>query len=249
IRPAGDGAEAAARALDTELNRIYLDPVVHGRYPADARAEMLPPPALIRDGDMAVLGAPIDFLGVNYYTPLYVRPGNWSDLRRGEAPLPGHPGIVSYRPPELPRTTTDWLVEPDGLYDVLMRLRADTGGLPLYVTENGCAADDYVDPSGQINDFERVLYVHGHLAAAWRAIRDGANLAGYFHWSLMDNFEWALGYRRRFGLYFVDFGTQRRLPKRSAAFYSVIARSNALPTLDGVATAPASDARAAASGG
>jgi beta-glucosidase len=242
IRAAGDGAEDAAAALDTELNRLYLDPVIHGRYPAEARASMLPPPELVRDGDMELIGAPVDFLGVNYYTPLYVRPGSWSDLGRGESPLPGHPGIVSYRPPDLPRTVMDWLIEPDGLYDVLMRLRAETGGLPLYVTENGCAADDYVNPEGLINDFERVAYLHGHLEAAWRAIRDGANLAGYFHWSLMDNFEWALGYRRRFGLYYVDFGTQRRMPKRSAAYYAVVARSGALPAAQDDIAAPHTEA-------
>jgi beta-glucosidase len=239
IRPAGPGAEDAAAALDTELNRLYLDPVLHGRYPADARPEMLPPAELIADSDLDVIGAPLDFLGVNYYTPLYVRLGDWSDLRRGEAPLSGHPGLVTYQPPEMPRTVTDWLVEPDGLYDVLMRLRAEADGLPLYVTENGCAADDYVNPEGQINDFERVSYLYGHLDAGWRAIRDGAHLAGYFHWSLMDNFEWALGYRRRFGLYFVDFGTQRRLPKRSAAFFARVARSGELPAADDVGGSPA----------
>jgi beta-glucosidase len=246
IRPAGEGAQDAAAQLDAEVNRMYLDPVVHGRYPAEARPEMLPASGLVREGDLELISSGHDFLGVNYYTPLYVRHGSWTNLGQGESPLAGHPGLVDYRPPDLAVTATDWLVEPDGLYDVLMRVRAETDGLPLYVTENGCAADDYVNPDGEINDFERVAYVHGHLEAAWRAIRDGANLAGYFHWSLMDNFEWALGYRRRFGLYFVDFGTQRRLPKRSAAYYSAIARSNALPTLDDDAAVPASEDRATA---
>jgi beta-glucosidase len=114
---------------------------------------------------------------------------------------------------------------------VLRAVDREAPGLPLYITENGCAADDYVDPKGVINDFDRVAYLDGHLDAAWRAIRDGVNLTGYFVWSLMDNFEWARGYQRRFGLYFVDFGTQRRLPKRSAAFYSKVARTNALPSV------------------
>jgi beta-glucosidase len=129
-----------------------------------------------------------------------------------------------------------WNVEPDGLYDVLMRLRVEAPELPLYITENGYGADDYVNPEGYVNDFERVTYLHGHLAAAWRAIRDRVKLAGYFHWSLMDNFEWAWGYQRRFGLYFVDFGTQRRLPKRSAAFYSRVARKGELPAFADVLT-------------
>ena len=134
-------------------------------------------------------------------------------------------------PADLPRTTMGWLIEPEGLYDALRTLDREAPRLPLYITENGCAADDYVDPDGHVNDSERVDYLDGHLDAAWRAIDDGVNLAGYFDWSLMDNFEWAWGYQRRFGLYYVDFGTQRRLPKKSAAFYSEVARSNALPRL------------------
>jgi beta-glucosidase len=104
--------------------------------------------------------------------------------------------------------------------------------MPLYITENGCAAEDYVNPDGLVDDIERVEYVHGHLAAAWRAIRDGVPLAGYFYWSLHDNFEWSWGYQKRFGLLFVDYDTQRRRPKRSAAFYSRVARTNELPPLD-----------------
>jgi beta-glucosidase len=237
IRPAAEGAETAAILLDAEQNRMYLEPVLRGRYPSEARAQLLPPDALIEADDMSVIGAPLDFLGVNYYRTHYVRLGDWSDLRLGESPVPGHPGVVNYHPPGLPRTIMGWIVEPDGLYDVLMRLRADAPDLPLYITENGYAAEDYVNPEGEINDFERVDYLHRHLDAAWRAIHDGVKLAGYFHWSLMDNFEWAWGYQRRFGLYFVDFGTQRRLPKRSARFYAEVARSGRLPAIDAVLTA------------
>jgi beta-glucosidase len=125
-----------------------------------------------------------------------------------------------------------WLVEPDGLYDTLRALDREAPRLPVYITENGCAADDYVTPDGDVNDLDRIAYLEGHLDAAWRAIQDGVLLRGYFHWSLMDNFEWARGYQRRFGLYFVDFGTQRRLPKRSAAVYGHIARTNSLPVAD-----------------
>ncbi len=228
-RPSGEGAEAMAVQLDADHNRVFLDPVLQGTYPRQARSELLPPDVLIEAGDMAVIGAPIDFLGVNYYRPHHVRRGDWSDLRLGESPIPDYPGFVEFLPPELPRTAMNWLVEPDGLYDLLMRLRSEADGLPLYITENGCAAEDYVTPEGTINDSARVEYLLGHLDAAWRAIRDGVELAGYFHWSLMDNFEWASGYGRRFGLYYVDFGTQRRLPKRSAAVYAKIAAANELP--------------------
>ncbi|MGZ4239774.1 MAG: GH1 family beta-glucosidase [Solirubrobacteraceae bacterium] len=233
IRAAGDDAVRAAAVVDAEVNWIFLEPVLHGTYPEAARSELLPAPELIEPGDMGAICAPVDFLGLNYYSPHYVRLGDWDDLRQGERPLGGHPGVVNYFPPEIPRTVMGWLVEPDGLYDALYALHREAPGLPLYITENGCASDDYVTPEGDVNDFDRVKYLHGHLDAAWRAIQDGVNLSGYFHWSLMDNFEWARGYQSRFGLYFVDFGTQRRLPKRSAAVYSHVARTNSLPLDDG----------------
>jgi beta-glucosidase len=228
-RALGPDAEAVATELDATHNRIYLDPVLRGAYPAGARAELIPPQSLIQSGDMELIGAPIDFLGVNYYRPHYIRRGDWTALARGEVPLTDHPGFVEYLPPELPRTVMDWLVEPQRLYELLTTLSHEAPGLPLYITENGCAAEDYVNPHGEINDFERVDYLHGHLDAAWRAIEDGVNLRGYFHWSLMDNFEWAWGYQRRFGLYHVDFGTQRRIAKRSARVYAQIIASGELP--------------------
>ena len=229
VRAAGADAVEAAALVDAELNRMFLEPFLHGTYPEAARAELLPPASLIEPGDMSTISAPIDFLGLNYYAPHYVRLGDWDDLRRGESPLPGHPGVVNYLPPELPLTSMGWIVEPDGLYDTLRALDREAPRLPIYITENGCGADDYVTPEGAVNDFDRIDYIDGHLDAAWRAIQDGVNLSGYFHWSLMDNFEWARGYSFRFGLYYVDFGTQRRIPKRSAGFYSEVVAANALP--------------------
>jgi beta-glucosidase len=234
IRAAGEDAVQAAAVVDAEVNRIFLEPVLHGTYPEAARTELLPPTALIEPGDMRAICAPVDFLGLNYYSPHYVRLGDWDDLRQGESPLAGHPGVVNYLPPEIRRTVMGWLVEPNGLYDALCALHREAPDLPLYITENGCASDDYVTPEGHVNDFDRVDYLHGHLDAAWRAVQDGVNLRGYFHWSLMDNFEWARGYQPRFGLCFVDFGTQRRLPKRSAAVYSRVARTNSLPLGEGL---------------
>jgi beta-glucosidase len=233
IRAVGEDALGVAAAVDAEQNRIFLEPVLHGSYPEAARAELLPAPELIQPGDMSAIRAPLDFLGLNYYTPHYIRWGDWDDLRPGESPQPGHPGVVDYVPPELPRTVMGWIVEPDGLYDTLRALDREAPRLPIYITENGCAADDYVTPQGDVNDLERIAYLESHLDAAWRAIQDGVNLSGYFHWSLMDNFEWARGYQRRFGLYFVDFETQRRLPKRSASFYADVAQTNALAPSDG----------------
>jgi beta-glucosidase len=231
-RALGEDAEAVAVQLDADHNRICMDPVLHGTYPAEAHPELLPPDPLIREGDLAAISAPVDYLGVNYYRPHYIRSGDWSDLRLGESPVSDQVGFVEYLPPERPRTVMGWLVEPNGLSEVLERLHREAGGLPLYITENGCAAEDYVNHDGEIDDADRVDYIHGHLDAVLRAIDDGVDVAGYFHWSLLDNFEWAWGYRRRFGLYFVDYATQRRLPKRSAAFYAGIVRSGELPTLD-----------------
>jgi beta-glucosidase len=124
-----------------------------------------------------------------------------------------------------------WLIEPDGLHELLLQLSAEVPGLPLYIFENGCAAEDYVNPEGRVDDIERISYLHMHLYAAARAIKDGVNLAGYYVWSLLDNFEWGWGYQKRFGIVFVDFGTQRRIPKSSASFYSEVARTNTLPEL------------------
>ena len=123
----------------------------------------------------------------------------------------------------------DWLIDPDGLYELLVRLSKDAPGLPLYITENGCAAEDYINPDGEVNDLERVKFLHQHLDACARAARDGVNLAGYYVWSLLDNFEWAYGYQKRFGIVYVDFATQQRIPKASAAFFARVASENSIP--------------------
>jgi beta-glucosidase len=225
-----DAVEAARLATDAELNGLFLEPVLHGRYPSHARAALVPTPDLVADGDMETIRQPLDFLGVNYYSPVFLRAGNADDLRRHEEPARCElPGVVEYRPAELERTPMGWLVDADGLYDLLVQLSDAAPGLPLYITENGCAAEDYVDPDGDVKDVERVSYLHQHLDAAARAIKAGANLAGYYVWSLLDNFEWGWGYQRRFGIVFIDFETQRRIPKSSAKFYSEVVRANAIP--------------------
>ena len=237
----GDGrpgdVEGARLITDAMTNGLYLEPVLYGRYPVHAPAAMLPPPALVADGDLETISQPLDFLGVNYYSPLFLRAGDPSDLRRYEEPARSDvPGVVEYRPDQFERTTMGWLVDADGLYDLLLEVSKQAPGLPLYITENGRAAEDYVNPNGEVNDFERVRYLHSHLEAAARAIKDGVSLAGYYVWSLLDNFEWAWGYQKRFGIVFVDFGTQRRIPKSSARFYSGIVRANAVPSLPAAAT-------------
>jgi beta-glucosidase len=230
-----DGADTLEQArliTDADMNGVFLEPLLHGRYPARAATDLLPPASLVAAGDLETIRASIDFLGVNYYSRVYLRAGDPADLRRNEELARcAVPGVVEYRPDWLERTSMGWLVDADGLYDILLRLSKDAPGLALYITENGCAAEDYVDPGGAVNDVERVRFLHQHLEAAARAVNDGANLAGYFVWSLLDNFEWAWGYQKRFGIIFVDFGTQRRIPKSSARFYSEVVRANAVPSL------------------
>jgi beta-glucosidase len=227
---APDALEQARLVTDAELNGLFLEPVLHGRYPEHARAVLLPGPELIASSDFATIKQPIDFLGVNYYSPVFLRAGDPGDLRRYEEPARCElPGVVEYRPADLDRTAMDWLVDADGLYELLIQVSDAAPGLPLYITENGCAAEDYVDPAGEVNDLDRISYLHQHLGAAARAVKAGVNLAGYFVWSLLDNFEWAWGYQRRFGIVYVDFETQRRIPKNSARFYADVVRANAIP--------------------
>jgi beta-glucosidase len=237
VTPGANGSadllERARRVADATHNGVFLEPLLHGRYPEHAPAAIVPPAGLIRDGDMAAISAPIDFLGVNYYRPQHLRPGDPANLRLREfPPVPGiEGGVVEYYPPEMELTNMDWLIDPDGLYQLLVKLAADAPGLPLYITENGRAAEDYLNPAGRVDDLERVKYLHQHLEACARAVRDGVNLRGYYVWSLLDNFEWAYGYQKRFGIVYVDFPTGRRTPKASAAFYARVARENAVPPL------------------
>lgn len=228
---AGDpsGLKEALAAANAELNGLFLEPVIHGRYPRAARSDLLPAPALVRDGDLASIAQPIDFLGVNYYSPVFLRHGDPGDLRAHERATSLAGGrVVEYRPPALTRTPMGWLVDPDALHTLLVRLAREAPGLPLYVTENGCSGIDYVNPDGVVDDRERIAFLRAHLSACARAIADGVVLRGYFVWSLLDNFEWAFGYQQRFGIVFVDFGTGERTVKQSGRFYAEVAAANAL---------------------
>jgi len=223
---------AARRMADAELHGVFLEPVLHGRYPTEAREDFLAPPTIVADGDLDEIARPLDFLGVNYYSAIYLKTGDPDDLRRNEQPSRWPlPGVVEYRPEWLAQTSMGWTVDPEAFADLLVDLSRRAPGLPIYVTENGCAAEDYVDPDGVVNDVERIRYLHDHLAAVAKAIEAGANVAGYFAWSLLDNFEWSWGYQKRFGIVYVDFETQRRIPKQSSRFYADVIRSRAIPPL------------------
>jgi beta-glucosidase len=232
-RPVTPEAAGHAAVLEARQNGVYLDPIFHGRYPelldGDASFSPAAVPGLVRDGDFAVIGAPLDFLGVNFYAPHYVgilRPDG--EPRRGET-VTG-PSTVSVQPDGLPITAMNWLVEPSSIRELLTRVVAPvTGSMPVYITENGSSWHDYVTQDGQVNDYERIAYLRGHLAAVHGAIADGVPVKGYFAWSLLDNFEWAEGYAKRFGLVYVDFGTRQRILKRSGEFYASVVADNALP--------------------
>ncbi|SCG40160.1 beta-glucosidase [Micromonospora echinaurantiaca] len=220
VRLAGDtdADRAAAAAYEALHNRLFTDPLLGRGYPAGQDFDA----GVVRDGDLAVIAAPIDVLGVNYYNPTAVRaPEEGSPLPFDLVPLDGYP-----------RTAFDWPVAPDGLRDLLGWLR-DTYRddlPPIEITEGGCAYDDAPDGTGRVPDPERIAYLDGHLRAVRAALDDGVDVRGYFVWSLLDNWEWAEGFTKRFGLVHVDFDTQVRTPKSSYAWLrDLIAASRRAP--------------------
>jgi beta-glucosidase len=221
--------QAAARHVDLVGNRIWLDPMLRGVYPDELieQTRHLTDWSFLRDGDGQLIQQPIDFLGVNYYNPARIA-----------AAVPGQPTFpgtdrargVGYGP-EVPVTVMGWPIVPSGLTDLLLRLHKDYG-VPLQVTENGVATQETLDRSAtpiEVHDADRVDYLRDHLGAVLDAIDAGADVRGYYEWTLMDNFEWAWGYDKRFGLVHVDFESQERHPKDSARWYARVIAVNALP--------------------
>ncbi|HEX6373335.1 MAG TPA: GH1 family beta-glucosidase [Longimicrobium sp.] len=210
--------DAAARArAEAYMNRQYLDPVFLGRYPDELREIFGPAWPDHADAEADSLREPIDWLGINYYTR--------SVTRDDPADLPVREGRV--RQDRHAHTEMGWEVYPPALTDVLVWVKDRYGDVPLYVTENGAAFyDPPVARGGEVDDPLRVAYFRDHLRAAHQAIRRGVDLRGYFAWSLLDNFEWSLGYARRFGIVHVDLETQKRTPKRSARFYADVIRTH-----------------------
>jgi beta-glucosidase len=214
----GEDDTRAASRIDGYENRWFLDPLLRGQYPADLlswygdRADV----SFLLDGDLDHIAQPLDFLGVNYYEHQRI------------AADPDEP-IHQARelPPVGPTTHGGVAIEPAGLTRILCRIRDEYGQIPIHVTECGANYHDYVDPEGGIDDVERVAYLQAHLQAAAEAVSQGVELRGFYVWSLLDNFEWALGYGARFGLVYVDFRTQTRLLKRSAYWYRTYIGSQA----------------------
>ncbi|MDQ4075515.1 MAG: GH1 family beta-glucosidase [Chloroflexota bacterium] len=213
----------AARHSDGYVNRWFLDPLYGRHYPADMVADYIEAGHLpvegmnfVQEGDLQAIAVPLDFLGVNYYT---------RKVARAEDAEDNLPQTV-FRAPETEWTKMGWEVYPEGLYSLLNRLHFEYHPPKLYITENGASYSDGPDEEGQIDDARRIHYLHDHLHAAHRAIQNGVPLAGYFVWSFMDNFEWAEGYTQRFGVVWVDYETQERLPKASAHWYANAIRNN-----------------------
>ena len=225
----------AARRIDGLANRLFLDPLLRGRYPDDVRADTaaLADWAFVHDGDERAISAPIDVLGINYYTPTVVGAGG--EQERGSdghapsqhSPWPGCDDVRFVRRPG-PRTAMGWTIDARGLRALLDRVHREYPGTPLMITENGAAFDDEPGPDGGVEDPARIAYLRDHLAVVHEAIESGVDLRGYFVWSLLDNFEWAYGYSKRFGIVHVDYPTQRRVLKDSARWYRDVISANGL---------------------
>jgi len=214
IRPGSESDEdvAAARRQDGYMNRWFLDPLLRGGYPTDmvelyeSRFGRMD---AIRDGDLELIADSLDFLGVNYYFPQRVRHAEAGGPLQVE-PVPGPP----------PLTAMGWEIDPQGLHDLLIRLRDEYSPPPIYITENGAAFDDPpINGKGYVDDEGRTEYLRGHLDALRAAIAEGVDVRRYCLWSLLDNFEWEHGYAMRFGIVHVDYDSQRRVPKRSGLWY------------------------------
>ncbi len=198
------------------MNRQFLDPVFHGRYPEELPEIFGEAWTEASEDDLRLIRQPLDFLGINYYSRAVTR----YDAKA----WPVYASRVKQR--RRIHTAMDWEAYAPGLTDTLEWVRLHYGDIPLYVTENGAAFPDPAAANGEVvKDPRRVAYLRAHLRAAAEAIARGVDLRGYFVWSLLDNFEWSNGYTKRFGIIHVDFETQKRTPKASALFYSRVIRS------------------------
>ncbi len=239
VRPASDSDAdvAAARRIEGLQNRVFLDPAMRGQYPADVLADTASVTdwGFVRDGDLELVHQPIDALGLNYYSPTVVRAHDGTGSRleddgHGNGAASAWPACedVEFPPQPGPKTDMGWSIDPRGMTELLLRLARDYPDVDLYVTENGAAYPDVVAEDGAVHDPDRITYLEQHLTAVHAAISAGANVRGYYLWSMLDNFEWAYGYSKRFGIVHVDYATQRRTVKDSGHWYADVVRRNGL---------------------
>jgi beta-glucosidase len=223
----------AARRIDGLANRMFLEPLLLGAYPDDVVQDLrqISDFGHVRPGDLGTVATGMDVLGINYYSRHVVgAPTGEGDPDPHWRPQPSWPGSehVRFHSRGFPVTAMGWEIDALGLLETLRRVNDEYTDLPLYVTENGAAFEDRVGPDGTVDDPQRRDYFAQHLRACHQAINEGIPLRGYFAWSLMDNYEWSWGYTRRFGMVYVDYPTQRRIPKLSGRWYAEVTRRNGL---------------------
>lgn len=237
VRPADEGSGEAVRRIEALANRAFTWPMLRGELDPGLVADTagVTDWAFVQDGDLEAANQPIDILGVNYYSTVTVRMWDGSgDVARndghqshGGSPWPGS-DMVEFVQQEGPYTAMGWNIAPDGLEKLLLDLHAEFPNQPLMITENGAAfPDELID--GAVHDDQRIDYVHRHLVAVKRAMEKGADVRGYQLWSLFDNYEWAHGYSKRFGIIHVDYETMRRTLKDSALWYRDVIATRQLP--------------------
>lgn len=243
----------AARRVDALHNRLFLDPIFRGSYPEDLLSDTAHLDwrtghwhEVVHEGDLALISSPIDVLGVNYYHGNAVSGHPHEDVVGVGSDQPDRVALspfvgsehVTFPSRGLPVTDMGWEVQPEGLYRLLVRLHEDYPRLPIFLTETGAAYADVPGPDGQVHDPDRIAFLDDYLRAVHRAIQEGVDVRGFFQWSFMDNFEWAFGYAKRFGLVHVDYETQARTPKSSARWYAEVSRLGGLSAADPVEWLP-----------
>ena len=229
----------AVRRADAVGNRIFLQPLLEGVYPSDLLADLahVTDWSFIQPGDAELCQVQMDVLGINYYSTGMVRFVEGAGrVPEGQTPASVLVGVLDVEgvPVPGPYTAMGWNIDPSGMTELLLSLHARYPGQPLMVTENGAAFDDEVSADGRVHDERRVSYLHDHIDAVGAAIDAGADVRGYFAWSLLDNFEWSFGYDRRFGIIRVDYDTQVRTWKDSAYWYRTLATSGVLPASEDI---------------
>lgn len=224
VYPATSSEEdkAATARADGFGNRWFSDPVLKGKYPEDmlewySKCAVLPD---ITEEDLRIISAPVDFLGINNYFAGRVK------AAPGAGPLEYVQEMYGQY-----RTDMGWGINPEGMYDLLHRLHKDYNGVKIYITENGTACRDIINREGKVEDDNRIDFIYSYLAEVHKAIQEGVHVAGYFVWTLMDNFEWALGFSKKFGLVYVDFSTQKRTIKKSGYWYRDVIKNNGFETI------------------
>lgn len=219
LYPFREADRAAVPYAEDWCMRLFMDPVFKKRYPKHVMPWVRRLNRRYRDSDMDIIGEPLDFLGLNHYSRTLVRK-SWNPVT--------HFSPVPTRETPLPKTEMGWEICPEGFADLLLWIKREYGNLPIYITENGAACRDMF-VNDHVPDQDRIAFLGSYLAAMKRAMEQGVDVRGYFVWSFLDNFEWAFGYSKRFGIVYVDYESQRRIVKDSGRWYSQVCRTNALP--------------------